>query len=63
MLDDERDERLTTRDKNRQIPCFVSKARSELSKQKQIESPYLQLKPFSSLLKVELPLATTGWVS
>ncbi len=34
MLDDERNERLTTKDKNRQIPSFVKKARSELFKAK-----------------------------
>ncbi len=34
MLDYERNERLTTKDKNRQIPCFVNKARSELFKAK-----------------------------
>jgi len=34
MLDAEREERMSSRDRNRQIPCFVSKARSELFKNK-----------------------------
>ncbi|MCP6628861.1 hypothetical protein NL507_27030, partial [Klebsiella pneumoniae] len=46
MLDDERDERLTTRDKNRQIPCFVSKARSELFKAKTDRKPLLTVEAF-----------------
>lgn len=46
MLDDERIERLTTKDKNRQIPCFVSKARSELFKAKTDKKPLLTVEAF-----------------
>lgn len=46
MLDNERHERLTTRDKNRQIPCFVSKARSELFRVKTDKKPLLTVEAF-----------------
>jgi hypothetical protein len=43
MIDSERQERLSTRDKNRQIPCFVRKARSELFKTKTDNRPLLTI--------------------
>lgn len=46
MLDEERDERLTTKDINRQIPCFVRKARSELFKVKTDRKPLLTVEAF-----------------
>ncbi|HAB6955944.1 TPA_asm: hypothetical protein GYJ72_17585 [Salmonella enterica subsp. enterica serovar Typhi str. 404ty] len=46
MLDDERNERLNTKDKNRQIPCFVRKARSELFKAKTDKKPLLTVEAF-----------------
>lgn len=46
MLDDERNERLTTKDTNRQIPYFVSKARSELFKVKTDKKPLLTVEAF-----------------
>jgi len=46
MLDDERHERLSTKDKNRQIPYFVRKARSELFKTKTDKKPLLTVEAF-----------------
>ncbi|MEB2439841.1 hypothetical protein [Citrobacter braakii] len=46
MLDEERIERLTTKDKNRQIPYFVNKARSELFKAKTDRKPLLTVEAF-----------------
>ncbi|WP_409306149.1 hypothetical protein [Pectobacterium sp. B1J-3] len=46
MLDDERNERLTTKDTNRQIPCFVNKARSELFKAKTDKKPLPTVEAF-----------------
>lgn len=46
MLDDERNERLTTKDKNRQIPYFVRKARSELFKAKTDKKPLFTVEAF-----------------
>jgi len=46
MLDEEREERLNTKDKNRQIPCFVSKARSELFKAKTDTKALLTVEAF-----------------
>lgn len=60
MLDDERNERLNTKDKNRQIPCFVRKARSELFKAKTDKKPLLTVEAFQHAVEGELPLATIG---
>ncbi len=46
MLDYERNERLTTKDINRQIPSFVRKARSELFKVKTDRKPLLTVDAF-----------------
>lgn len=46
MLDNERYERLNTKDKNRQIPCFVRKARSELFKAKTDKKPLFTVEAF-----------------
>jgi hypothetical protein len=46
MLDSERDERLNTKDQNRQIPCFVRKARSELFKTKTDKKPLSTVEAF-----------------
>ena len=51
MLDDERIERLTTKDKNRQIPYFVNKARSELFKTKTDKKPLLTVDAFKHAIE------------
>ena len=49
MQDEERQERLTTKDRNRQIPCFVRKARSELFRAKSDPKNDKKLKPMTTL--------------
>lgn len=49
MLDTERKERLTTKDQNRQIPCFVRKARSELFKIKNESKTDKKQKPLTTV--------------
>ncbi|HCT9657340.1 hypothetical protein [Klebsiella pneumoniae] len=61
MLDDERDERLTTKDKNRQIPCFVSKARSELFKAKTDKKPLFTVEAFQHAVEGRLT-ASNHWL-
>ncbi|MCS2166561.1 hypothetical protein [Scandinavium manionii] len=51
MLDDERNERLTTKDTNRQIPCFVRKARSELFKTKTDKKPLFTVEAFQQAVE------------
>ncbi|MFJ5358977.1 hypothetical protein [Pectobacterium sp. CHL-2024] len=51
MLDEERDERLKTKDINRQIPCFVSKARSQLFKVKTDRKALLTLEAFQQAVE------------
>lgn len=51
MLDDERIERLKTKDKNRQIPYFVSKARSELFKTKTDKKTLLTVEAFQHAIE------------
>lgn len=61
MLDDERNERLTTRDKNRQIPCFVRKARSELFKAKTDKKPLLTVEAFQHAVESRV-VARNHWL-
>lgn len=51
MLDHERIERITTKDKNRQIPYFVRKARSELFKTKTDKKPLLTVEAFKHAIE------------
>jgi len=46
IVDPEREERMTTKDKNRQIPFFVCKARSELFRTKSDRKPMLTIDAF-----------------
>lgn len=46
MRDVEKAERLTTKDRNRQIPAFVRRARSELFKLKTDKKPLLTVEAF-----------------
>lgn len=60
MLDLEREERLTTRDKNRQVAAFVRKARSELFKIKTDRKPLTTVDAFRHAVESR-PKAKKHW--
>ncbi|WP_312197563.1 hypothetical protein [Mixta calida] len=62
MVDAERQERLSTRDQNRQIPSFVSKARSELFKTKTDKRPLLTIDAYRQSV-IGRETARQHWVS
>lgn len=61
MRDVEKAERLTTKDRNRQIPTFVGKARSELFKLKTDRKPLLTVEAFSHAIE-DRPRAREYWL-
>lgn len=61
MTDDERRERLTTRDRNRMVPCFVRKARSELFKIKTDKKPLSTVEAFRHAVDIR-PKAKKHWL-
>ncbi|MFN1141778.1 hypothetical protein [Serratia quinivorans] len=62
MLDAEREERMTTNDKNRHVPCFVGKARSELFRAKTDRKPLLTTDAFRHAVE-NRPVAREYWLS
>lgn len=62
LSDDERIERLTTKDKNRQIPCFVKKARSQLFKTKTDKNTLFTVEAFQLAIKGR-SIARDHWLS
>lgn len=61
MRDNERSERLTTKDRNRQIPTFVGKARSELFRLKADKRPLLTVEAFKHAIE-DRPKAREHWL-
>lgn len=61
MLDQERGERLTTRDNNRKVSAFVRKARSELFKIKTDKKPLLTVEAFQHAVEGR-PEAKKHWL-
>lgn len=61
MLETEREERLTTKDANRQVPFFVRKARSELYKLKTDRKPLLTVDAFLHAVE-RRPNAKSFWL-
>ncbi|HGM5350674.1 HipA domain-containing protein [Serratia bockelmannii] len=61
MLETEREERLTTKDANRQVPFFVRKARSELFKLKTDRKPLLTVDAFLHAVE-RRPKAKSFWL-
>jgi hypothetical protein len=62
MVDAERQERLSSRDKNRQVPYFVSKARSEIFKTKTDKRPLLTVEAYRQAV-VDREAANRHWLS
>ncbi|EEV6002095.1 hypothetical protein ACSHE4_004905, partial [Escherichia coli] len=60
MRDVEKAERLTTKDRNRQIPAFVKRARSELFKLKTDKKPLLTVEAFRHAIE-NRPRAKEHW--